>query len=113
ATVVDGTGQKAPDKYQSYMRSIMRSTAEENNRDPHIAEAMVDEDVEIDSISPAGKILTFSTAEAIKHGFCEGKVSSIEEILSQNNVSDYDIVRFELRGVDQVIAFFMNPFLSG
>lgn len=113
ATVVDGTGQKAPDKYQSYMRSIMRSTAEENNRDPHIAEAMVDEDVEIDSISPAGKILTFSTAEAIKHGFCEGKVTSIEEILSQNNVSDYDIVRFELRGIDQVIAFFMNPFLSG
>ncbi|HYF68001.1 MAG TPA: NfeD family protein [Ohtaekwangia sp.] len=113
ATVVDGTGQKAPDKYQSYMRSIMRSTAEENNRDPHIAEAMVDEDVEIDSISPAGKILTFSTAEAIKHGFCEGKVNSIEEVLAKNKIIDYEIVRFELSGVDEVIAFFMNPFLSG
>src|SRR5690606_19890752 len=29
ATVVEATGEKAPDKYQSYMRSIMRSTAEE------------------------------------------------------------------------------------
>lgn len=113
ATVVDGTGQKAPDKYQSYMRSIMRSTAEENNRDPRIAEAMVDEDIEIDSISPAGKILTFSTSEAIKHGFCEGKVTSIEEILSRNDITEYDITYFKLGTTDKVIAFFMNPFLSG
>jgi membrane-bound serine protease (ClpP class) len=45
ATVVDGSGGAAPDKYQSYMRSIMRSTAEENGRDPRIAEGMVDENV--------------------------------------------------------------------
>ncbi|HYC87291.1 MAG TPA: nodulation protein NfeD, partial [Chryseosolibacter sp.] len=41
ATVVDGSGQKAPDKYQSYMRSIMRSTAQANHRNPQIAEGMV------------------------------------------------------------------------
>ena len=28
ATVVNQSGEKAPDKYQSYMRSLMRSTAE-------------------------------------------------------------------------------------
>ncbi len=43
ATVVTGEGKAAPDKYQSYMRSIMRSTAESNGRNPEIAEAMVDE----------------------------------------------------------------------
>src|SRR5690606_24262321 len=48
ATVVDGSGQRAPDKYQSYMRAIMRATAEENHRNPAIAEAMVDEAVELD-----------------------------------------------------------------
>src|SRR5690606_40455543 len=52
ATVVmGGTGEAAPDKYQSYMRSIMRSTAEANGRDPKIAEAMVDEDLVIEGIS--------------------------------------------------------------
>jgi len=41
ATVVEGGGgQAAPDKYQSYMRSIMRSTAEENGRNPRIAEGI-------------------------------------------------------------------------
>ena len=58
ATVVTPDGQAAPDKYQSYMRSMMRSTAEANGRDPQIAEAMVDETIEIDSISAEGKVLT-------------------------------------------------------
>src|SRR5665648_717036 len=33
ATVVNATGQAMPDKYQSYMRSIMRSTAEAQGED--------------------------------------------------------------------------------
>lgn len=113
ATVVDGSGAKAPDKYQSYMRSIMRSTAEENNRDPKIAEGMVDEELEIDSIKKAGQIITFSTSEAIRYGFCEGKVESIEEILKKNKVEDYEIDTFELSASEKVIAFFLNPFISG
>lgn len=113
ATVVDGSGEKAPDKYQSYMRSIMRSTAEENGRDPRIAEGMVDEDVAIDSITESGKIITFSTNEAIKYGYCEGKVESVEEILKKNQVDSYEIERFQLSGTEKVISVFLNPFISG
>ena len=113
ATVVTGSGEKAPDKYQSYMRSIMRSTAEENGRDPQIAEAMVDENLEVDSISKAGQVITFSTSEAIQYGFCEAKVSSVEEILERNKVTNYELDRFKLPGIEKVILFFMNPFISG
>ena len=45
ATVVDQTGQVQPDKYQSYMRSLMRTTAESRGRRTDIAEAMVDPDI--------------------------------------------------------------------
>ena len=69
ATVVDASGAAAPDKYQSYMRSIMRSTAETNGRNPRIAEGMVDERVVIDSVKQAGKVITFTTAEAIENGY--------------------------------------------
>ncbi len=113
ATVVDGSGAKAPDKYQSYMRSIMRSTAEENKRNPAIAEGMVDEQVELDSIKKAGQVITFSTSEAIRHGYCEGKVESIEEILKKNKITNYEIDRFELSSPDRIISFFLNPFISG
>src|SRR5688572_19285205 len=113
ATVVTGDGERAPDKYQSYMRSIMRSTAEENHRNPTIAEGMVDERVVLDSVKKEGQVITFSTSEAIRHGYCEGKVESVEEILKKNNVTNYEIDRFELSSTDKVVSFFLNPFISG
>lgn len=113
ATVVNGTGEAAPDKYQSYMRSIMRSTAEENGRDPRIAEGMVDETVVIDSLKQAGKVITFTTSEAIENGYCEAKVESIEEILKQNKIESYELETFELGATEKIIAIFLNPFISG
>lgn len=114
ATVVQGgTGEAAPDKYQSYMRSIMRSTAEHNGRDPRIAEGMVDQRIAIDSITTEGSVITFTTKEALKYGYCEAQVSSIDEILQRNGVPDYELVKFEISNVEKVIAFFLNPFISG
>lgn len=112
ATVVDGQGEKAPDKYQSYMRSIMRSTAEENGRDPKIAEGMVDEQLVIEGIKEAGKIITFSTSEALQHGFCEAKVESIEEILERNHIEKYTLHKFELGLSEKIISIALNPFIS-
>lgn len=114
ATVVTGTdGNAAPDKYQSYMRSIMRSTAEENGRRPEIAEGMVDERVVVDSIKQAGKVITLTTTEAIAVGYCEGKVTSIAEILEKNKIGDYEIETFHLGFTERIIAFVLNPFISG
>ncbi|HZY79422.1 MAG TPA: NfeD family protein [Cyclobacteriaceae bacterium] len=114
ATVVSGgDGSAAPDKYQSYMRSIMRSTAEENGRNPTIAEGMVDEKIVIDSVKQAGKVITLTTTEAIALGYCEGKVTSIAEILEKNKVGEYDIETFRLGFTEKIIAFVLNPFVSG
>jgi membrane-bound serine protease (ClpP class) len=112
ATVVTGEGEAAPDKYQSYMRSIMRSTAEENGRDPLIAEGMVDDRVEIEGVTEAGKIITFTTSEAIKNGYCEREVASVQDILEKNNIVDYEIIEYSLSATEQIIAFFLNPMVS-
>ena len=112
ATVVTGDGTQAPDKYQSYMRSMMRSTAEAKGRDPKIAEAMVDEDIEVDSISAEGKVITFSTQEAIKFGFCDAELNSIEEILERQNINNYNITKYELGSTEDIISFFLNPVVS-
>lgn len=114
ATVVEGNGgQEAPDKYQAYMRGIMRSTAEKNGRNPRIAEGMVDERIVIDSIKQEGRVITFTTSEALKFGYCEAQVESIEEILKRNNVKDYEISTFKLGTIEKIIAFALNPFISG
>ena len=114
ATVVSGKdGSKAPDKYQSYFRSIMRSTAEAKGRDPIIAEAMVDESISIEGISEEGKVITFTTSEAIKNGFCEDKIESIDELLEINDLEDATIIRYQLPVGEEVIRFFLNPIISG
>ena len=114
ATVVmGGGGEAAPDKYQSYMRSMMRSTAEAKGRDPKIAEAMVDEKLVVEGVSEAGTVVTFSVSEAIANGFSEGLVNSIEEIVERQGITDFKIIRYEVSAIEQVIAFFLNPAVSG
>ena len=114
ATVVNGVdGTQAPDKYQSYFRSIMRSTAEETGRDPLIAEGMVDDRVEIEGVTEEGKIITFTTSEAIGNGYCEKEVASIQDILEKNEIVDYELIEYQLGGTEKVIAFFLNPVVSG
>lgn len=113
ATVVVADGTAAPDKYQSYMRSIMRSTAEAKGRDPKIAEAMVDQNIEVEGVSNLGQVVTFSTSEAIKNGFCEAEASNINEIMLRSGVEDFELVKYELSTVEKIIALFLNPFVSG
>lgn len=114
ATVVEGAGgEAAPDKYQAYMRGIMRATAEKNGRNPRIAEGMVDERIVIDSIKQEGRVITFTTSEALKYGYCEAQVESIEEILKRNKIENYEISTFRLGTIEKIIAFALNPFISG
>ncbi|MDO6388569.1 NfeD family protein [Pontibacter sp. BT731] len=111
ATVVGADGQAAPGKYQSYMRSIMRSTAEANGRNPRLAEAMVD--AAVDSTLSADQVLTLTTSEAIQHGFSEGQANNIEDVLQKLNLQDAEIIRYELSTTNKVISFFLNPVISG
>lgn len=113
ATVVDQSGQKVPDKYQSYMRSKMRATAEARGRNPDIAQAMVDGDIVVKGVNDSGKIVTLTTSEAIKHGFCDGQAESVEEALKVAGITDYTITEVEPTGVDNILGFLMHPGTSG
>ena len=113
ASVVNQTGEIMPDKYQSYMRSMMRSTAIATGRNPDIAQAMVDPDVEIKEISEKGKVLTFTTLEAIKFGFCEGEVNTKEEVMTLAGINDYYFVEQKTGFIEKIILFLINPIVSG
>ena len=128
ATVVNQSGEKMPDKYQSYMRSTIRATAEAHGkdtivsgkdtsyvwrRDPHIAEAMVDESIYIAGIIDTGKILTFTTLEAIEHGFCEGKAESVNEVIEKLGHKEYQIIEYKPNFYSGLKGFLTNPILHG
>lgn len=114
ATVVSGTdGEAMPDKYQAYMRAKMRSLAEASGRDPRIAEAMVDQDVEIPGLIAAGKTLVFTSSEAVEHGYCEGIYDTWQECVQDFGYSQYTVKEFQLSGVDRMVKFLVNPIVSG
>jgi membrane-bound serine protease (ClpP class) len=128
ATVVNQSGQAMPDKYQSYMRSTMRATAEAKGkktviagndtiqqwrRDPRIAEAMVDPSVFIEGIIDTGKVLTFTPAEAIEYGFCEGVAEDVPEVLEKLGIEEYRIVEYEPSFIERIIGFLVHPVFSG
>lgn len=112
ATVVNQVGRQLPDKYQSYMRATMRSTAEAQGRDPQIAEAMVDDRIRIPGIIDSTKTLTFTTQEAIRYGYCEGEFTSLNDVLKHLEVADYEIVRYKRSMTEGLINFLINPFVK-
>lgn len=110
ATVVDGVGgEAAPDKYQSYMRGLMRATAEANGRDPRIAEAMVDETLVVEGISEAGKVLTLSAQEALRFGVSDATLDDVDAVIEEYGVADRPVIRHRATRAENLLRFFGSP----
>ncbi|MGV3703840.1 MAG: NfeD family protein [Arcticibacter sp.] len=113
ASVVDTKGTVLPEKYQSYMRGLMRATAEAKGRNPRIAEAFVDPDVEIKGVNSKGKVLTLTSKEAIKVGFCAGEVTSVDQIFAAEGLDPQQRVDHQVSVIDHIIVFLISPVVSG
>lgn len=105
ATVVDQTGNVMPDKYQSFMRGMMRSTAQATGRDPHIAESMTD----------TANVLSMTPTEAIAVGYCEGIYETVDEV-AQAMAGDKEFVvksmEDDMTFLDKLIQLLLNPLLQ-
>ena len=112
ATVVTQDGAPAIDKYQSYFRSKMRATAEVSGRDPDIAEAMVDQDIEIKGITKKGKLLTFTVTEALLNNYCDKEVDNLKALLIAENLADAQIIHYVPTTVHFLIGLLINPAVS-
>ncbi|MGJ1433560.1 NfeD family protein [Sphingobacterium spiritivorum] len=113
ASVVDAKGEVLPEKYQSYMRGLMRATAEAKGRDPKIAEAFVDPSVSIPNLKPDGKLLTMTADEAVKAGVAKAEVSVNKEIFIDLGISKPTVTVHEVGMIDNIIGFLINPVVSG
>lgn len=105
ATVVNQTGDVMPDKYQSFMRGMMRATAEANGRDPMTAEAMTD----------TANVLTMTPTEAIAVGYCEGICENEYEVAEKVTEGSSFIIRSmedDMSWLDKLIQFLLTPFLQ-
>ncbi len=110
ATVVEGMGgEEAPDKYQSYMRGLMRSTAEANGRDPQIAESMVDPSLEVEGVSEKGKVLTLSATEALELGVADKILETTDAVIAAYGLDTPELVAHRETGAERVLRFLGSP----
>lgn len=111
ATPVTGEGQKAPEKIVSAMRSEMRALAERRGLDPAVAEAMVDESIEVEGVVDAGKLLTLTTDEAVAIGYAHS-VDDLEDAFSQAGIAVDRVVDSELNWAEGVVRFLTHPVVA-
>lgn len=105
ATVVNQNGEVMPDKYQSFMRGMMRSTAQAKGRDPKIAESMVD----------TANVLSLTPEEAIEVGYCEGIFESeleVAEAVADGNSFEIRNMGDDMTWLDKLLLILLDPLLQ-
>jgi membrane-bound serine protease (ClpP class) len=112
ATVVDQSGQKLSEKYQSYMRSEMRSTAEKNGRPTNIAEGMVDERVVVPGLVDSTRLITLTADEALKYKIADTVLTDFNQALAYLNLKNSKIVESRSNWAEGVVKFLNNPIVS-
>ena len=105
-------GEEVGEKAISYIQGTIRATAERENRNPDIAEAMVDKELvlvkltdgqivkllpeeyvtreeageEMEILCAQGKLLTLSTKQALEYNFADAQAENLTELLAQYQI---------------------------
>ncbi len=112
ATPVDGQGTKASEKMVSAMRAAFRALAETRGIDPRLAEAMVDETIEIPGVKPAGTLLTLTAGEALQHQFAQDTARSLEQVAAAIGVVNPVVQEVPINWAERLVRFLTHPVVS-
>lgn len=110
-TPVDGQGVKASEKVVSVMRGRMRALAEARGLDPAIAEAMVDEEIEVEGVVERGKLLTLTAEEAAALGYAE-VVDDWAGLAASLGLDAAPVVEARVNWAERLVRFFTNPVIA-
>lgn len=111
-TPVDMRGEKASEKMVSYLRSVMRSIAQRNNRPVNVVEAMVDEDIEIPGVIEKGKLLTLTAKEAVNLKIADAVIDDLNSVLNRLNLNNSRLVYTKITWSEKLVYFLTNPIIS-
>jgi len=108
-----GEAEAVGEKMVSYFRTEMAATARAKGRRGDIAEAMVDKDIEIEGVTPAGKLLTLDTAGALRNGIADAKANSLDEVLEKLALGGAERRDIEPNWAEVLARILTHPLLSG
>ncbi|WP_306807443.1 NfeD family protein [Halalkalibacter krulwichiae] len=110
AAVIDGAGNAAEEKTQSYWLSEMRSAAELNGRDPQYALAMADNRIDLPELNaPEGELLTLTAQQAMQVGYAEAIASNRGELLEYLELENAVEIEMQVSFSEQIARFVTHP----
>lgn len=108
ATVVNGSGEPMPPKYQSYWSSVMRSTAAAHGKvmgeNDSVPRWRRDPELFADMVNPE-KAVSFTTDEAVEAHIVDGVATSVPNVLEQLDMLHADITYYKPSTTDTILGF--------
>ena len=112
-TIDEGKANPVSEKFVSYFRTEMASTARAKGRNGQIAAAMVDADVSIDGITIKGKLLTLDTNGALKNHIANKKANSLNDVKKLLALPKADVKKESMNWAEKLARIFTDPVLTG
>lgn len=104
--IIDGQGNAADDKAQSYWIEAMGSAAEAKGRDRIYAEAMANSDIDLPEYgAPEGVFLTLGSTSALEVGYSAGTVNHRIELLAELELASAHVVEMEVTLAEELARF--------
>jgi membrane-bound serine protease (ClpP class) len=110
--VVIGVDEPVDEKLVSAWAAHMRSAAEEQGKDPDVAEAMVRPEVVIEGIIERDELLTLTTDEAQKLGFSNGTFITRGELLAHLGLGGASVVEHEMGWLERFARWLTHPVIA-
>lgn len=105
-------GTTADEKYLGPWREEFAAIAEDKGRNPEIAKAFVDRDIEIAGIVEQGKLLTLTPQRAVELGMADTIVNSQAELLSWLHADQAELLYSEMNSAEKVTRIITNPTIA-
>lgn len=100
------------EKMNSAMRGMFRSVAEARGRNARVAEAMVDQRIEIPGLSTDEELLTLTAAQALEHGIADIHTQTLSSALEEFGYGGVRIERIERNLSERLATNLANPIVA-
>lgn len=104
--------ERADEKTLSAWKEELAAVAEAHNRNPQIAEAFADRDLEIEGVIEKGKLLTLTPKDAIELGMADYQVANRDELLVHLGLENAQIISADPTVAERLSRLVTNPFVA-
>jgi membrane-bound serine protease (ClpP class) len=100
------------EKTVSALREEFVAAASMRGKDPLVAAAMVDKNIEIEGLVTAGQILTLDVSRALTYGIADFQTTNRGEVFRELGVTDPTVVEVNPKTAERIAGFVTSPVVS-